>query len=259
MIRIGTRLQGAVATIEFENPSQRGALTPEMLRQLREELGRAEAMRPDVRVAVLRGSGETFSSGYAIDRIPDAEELPLKDDIELLCESIESSPLIFVASTRGLVVGAALDIVSACDFRIATRSCRFGITPAKLGLVYTVRGMARIHRLVGPQWARLLFLTGEFVDGERAASMGLVTQVVDDDTLDASTDAFTEVLASRAPLSLAGTKEIFRALESVEIAEAVDERLHGLRLTALRSPDAQEARAAFKERRTPSFVGWKQA
>ncbi len=95
-----------VATLTFTNPRQHGALTPELLRDLGRELQGLEAKRPQTRVVVLRG-GEVFSSGYALDRFPEPDELALQDEIEELCQAIERSPLVVIALLRGIAVGAA--------------------------------------------------------------------------------------------------------------------------------------------------------
>lgn len=242
--------------MRFENDAQRGALTPEMLRDLASALRTAAACFPDVRVLILRGSDSYFSSGYAIDRIPDPDQLAVKDEIEQLCETIEESPLVVVARLTGLVIGAALDISAACDLRFASRECRFGITPARLGLVYSVYGTARILRLVGSAAARRLLFTGELVSADEALVMGLLHAVASDSAeLDVRLADVAGTVASRAPLSLRGTKAMLRALEKPELPPVLERSLHELRTLALSSHDAEEARIAFQEKRSPVFTG----
>ena len=246
-----------VGTLSFANPAQRGALTPEMLRELKNHLVALGEQHPNLRVVVLRGTGENFSSGYAIDRIPDPDGLASRDEIEELCGAIEDSSLVVIAMLRGLVIGAALDIASACDFRLAERSCKLGITPAKLGLVYTLPGTARIHRLVGPDETRMLFYTADLVDADQAATIGLLTRVYEDPAeLEHQTYELAARIAARAPLSVMGSKRIISAIEgaaAVTLRRAKE--LHELRRRALRSSDAAEARGAFAEKRTPLFSG----
>ncbi len=244
-----------VATLTFTNPRQHGALTPELLRDLRRELQGLEAKRPQTRVVVLRG-GEVFSSGYALDRFPEPDELALQDEIEELCQAIERSPLVVIALLRGIAVGAALDVAASCDFRFAERTCRLGITPAKLGIVYTVQGTSRIHRLVGPDWTRRLFFTGDLVQAEAASRFGLVTEALDSpEEAEREAYALATRIAGRAPLSVAGSKRIIGSIESsrgLPIAQVAE--LHELRRAELRSPDCAEARAAFAEKRPPAFT-----
>jgi enoyl-CoA hydratase/carnithine racemase len=215
------------------------------------------ASTEQVRVAVLRGEGEVFSSGYAIDRIPPGAELPERDEIDAVCEAIERCPLVVIAMIRAYAVGAALDIASACDFRFAEQAARLGITPVKLGLVYGWRGMNRIRRLVGRDGARRLFLTGDLVEAAEARAMGLLSGVFPDgETLERETYRFAERLGNRAPLALAGAKRVFHELDRlVALPPDVAAELHALRRAALDSRDVGEARAAFAEKREPRFTG----
>jgi enoyl-CoA hydratase/carnithine racemase len=247
-------IEGVVATLTFSNPEQKGALTPEMLISLREQL--ANAFLLDCRVVVLRGAGETFSSGYAIDHIPRPEELAIKDEIEETCEAFEASPIVVIAMLRGYAIGAALDLACSCDFRFAERSCVLGMPPAKLGLIYGWRGTRRIERLVGRDAVRYLLFTGDLMNAADAEEKGLVTRAYEDAaTLQLETYKFAERLASRAPLSLAGAKRVFRELDRAQdLPVRVEAELHELRRKALASDDAAEALAAFGERRKPNFT-----
>ena len=248
-------VQGTLATLRFANPEQRGALTPEILVALREGLARAEAAR--VRVVVLRGTGGVFSSGFAIDRIPETGALEVKDEIELLCEAVEASPVVVIALLEGYVIGAGLDVACACDFRFASSACRIGITPSRLGLVYTWRGVRRIERLVGRDAARWLFLTGELVGGDEARRMGIARASYErTEDLEREVYEFAQRLSANAPRSLAGTKQILMELDRAsDVHPDVERRLHALRVAAMQSADAREAKQAFAERRPPVFTG----
>jgi enoyl-CoA hydratase/carnithine racemase len=253
---IETAVAGHVATVVFDNPGQRNALTPEMLAALGREL-EGLAGRDAVRVVVLRGAGDVFSSGYAIDRIPAGADLPERDEIDAACEVIERSPLVVIAMVRAYAVGAALDVASACDFRFAEQGARLGITPVKLGLVYGWRGTSRILRLVGRDAARRLFLSGDLVTAADARTMGLLSDVFPDgEALERETYRFAERIGTRAPLALAGTKRVLHALEHVAaLPPDVTAELLGLRRAALDSRDVGEARAAFADKREPRFTG----
>lgn len=248
-------VQGKVATLRFANPEQRGALTPEILVGLREGLARAEAAR--VRVVVLRGTGGVFSSGFAIDRIPDAGALEVKDAIELLCEAVEESPVVVIALLEGYVIGAGLDVACACDFRFASSACQIGITPSRLGLVYTWRGVRRIERLVGRDATRWLFFTGDLVGGDEARRMGIARASYErTEDLEREVYEFAQRLSANAPRSLAGTKQILMELDRASDVHCdAERRLHALRVAAMQSADAREAKQAFAERRPPVFTG----
>lgn len=247
---------GPVATLRIDNPEQRNALTPRMLDELVEHFTALESDH-DVRCVVLRGAGEVFSSGYALNHIGGGDELPYPDEISSTCEAIERSRLVTVAVLEGFAVGGSLELICACDFRFARAGTRLGITPARFSLVYSVTGMARIMRVVGEPNTRELFLTGRLVDAQRAHEMGLVNEVHPDaETLEAATAAFTEEIASVAPLSLAGSKRVLYELAQANpLPHDLAIELHKLRAEAMDSQDAAEAREAFAEKRPARFQG----
>lgn len=252
---IDLTLDAGVATLTINNPDQRNALTPAMLQSIAAHLG---ALQGDtsIRATVLRGQGPAFSSGYAIDQIPKGADLAEIDDIDVACRAIESSRLIVMALIQGPCVGAALEVASSCDFRFAERNSKLGITPVKLGLVYKWRGINRLYRLVGASHARELFLTGQLISGERAAEIGLVNGVYDDDAVEAGTYDYAAQFAVLAPKALAGNKRIFYELEQLtRVPEEIARELHELRCEVIDSRDAAEARQAFAEKRTPRFTG----
>ena len=253
---IGLERRDHVATLTIDNQTQRNALTPGMLDELDEHL-RMLAADGGTRVAVLQGAGGAFSSGYAIDRFPEPEDLPLEDGIEVLCKRIEEVPFVVVARIEGLCVGAALDVACACDVRYATADARLGITPAKLGLVYSLSGMRRVQRVAGRDAARRLLFSAELVRADSHIGSRLATEVVADAAaLDEAVGAFASAVAANAPLSLSGTKQALALLDGPLGVDA-DEALahHRRRQAAMASDDCAEARAAFAERRPARFTG----
>jgi enoyl-CoA hydratase/carnithine racemase len=245
-----------VAELTITNPDQRNALTPEMLVEIR---GRLEALAGAgrVRVVLLQGAGGTFSSGFAIDQIPAPEDLPVDDDIELLCRTIEAVPFVVVALIQGVCVGAALDVACACDLRLATADALVGITPARLGLVYSWRGTSRVVRVAGPDAARHLFYSGELVRADSEVGRRVMSQVLPDEgALAVEADRFSETVAANAPLSIAGAKHVFSRLDQlVALDDDAGAEIHRLRQAALGSLDCAEARDAFAARRRPTFSG----
>ncbi|HEX6569310.1 MAG TPA: enoyl-CoA hydratase-related protein [Acidimicrobiales bacterium] len=247
---------GGWATVTFANPRQRNALTPAMLADVRDRVDDLAATA-GLRAVILRGAGGTFSSGFAIDRIPAPEDLPEDDGIEMLGQAIEAAPVVVVAVIEGDCVGAALDIVCACDLRFALASARLGITPARLGLVYSWRGSARIQRAAGRDAARRLFYSGDLVRADSPVGRRLVTEVAPDGAaLDAAARGFVSTVAANAPRAVAGAKRIFHALDAATTLDPdVAAEIHRSRQAALASADCAEARAAFGERRPPRFTG----
>jgi enoyl-CoA hydratase/carnithine racemase len=212
------------------------------------------------RVVLLAGAGERhFSAGLDLgDR--GAEELAafLQEGERRLgraARAIAGAPVPVIGVLNGAAFGGALELAIACDWRIARRGARLGMPAARLGVVYAADGLRRFVAAMGPARTRRLFLTGTPVDADEALRIGLVDEVVDEDGLwDAARAAAAEV-ARAAPLAVAGTRAIVRAIEDGADADAVDAAADGWRARAFASQDLREGLRAFRERRPPGFRG----
>jgi enoyl-CoA hydratase/carnithine racemase len=245
-----------VLRLTISNAPQRNALTPQML----DDLSNAVAMAADheaIRVIVVRGEGDVFSSGYALTSFPQPHELEEDDELTRAAAKLEATPVPSIAVINGDAVGAALHLALSCDFRIAASHARLGITPARFGIIYPWQGIRRAIEVVGLATTKRLFFTAQLFDTREALRLGILDEASDSETsLDDLEETWATRLAGVAPLSVAGTKTILDVL-AARRNPSVAERRHILQLRrdALGSRDAQEARSAFRERRPPSFTG----
>ncbi|OEV15777.1 enoyl-CoA hydratase, partial [Streptomyces nanshensis] len=99
-------------------------------------------------------------------------------------EALAAFPKPTVAAVHGHCVGGGCQLAAACDLRFAAHDALFGITPAKLGIVYPASSTERLVRLVGPATAKFLLYSGELIDAERALRTGLVDEVHRGEELD---------------------------------------------------------------------------
>ncbi|MEV1330314.1 enoyl-CoA hydratase/isomerase family protein [Micromonospora costi] len=237
---------GPVATVVIRNPARRNAMTPAMWRQLPPLLDELEA-DPQIRALVLTGAGGTFCAGADLR---DLDDLLTAGDASIAVtaeERLAAFAKPTIAAVRGACVGGGCQLAVACDLRIVAADARFGVPPARLGLVYPAPTTRRLTRLVGPSAAKYLLFTSELIDAERALRIGLADEVVPGDALAARVLEITDAIAQRSPLSVAAAKEI------------VDDRAGPARVAwwhrkALASGEAREGVAAARERRTPSFA-----
>ena len=244
-------IEGAVATVEIRNPARRNAMTPDMWRALPPLLDRIEA-DPAVRVLVLTGANGSFCAGADIgdlDELLDAGDASVAVTAE---ERLAAFAKPTVAAIEGPCIGGGCQLAVACDLRIASAGARFGVPPAKLGLVYPTPTTRRLVQLIGPAATKFLIFTGELIGAERAAAMGLVDEVVAVDGFAERVAALTATIASRSQLSAVATKDVVRMVAAGEVDPARLAQWHGLVRV---SGDAAEGVAAFGERRTPDF-GW---
>ncbi|MBT2386794.1 enoyl-CoA hydratase/isomerase family protein [Streptomyces sp. ISL-11] len=236
----------ATATVRIANPAKRNAMTTDMWRALPELLERCAA-DPAVRVLVLTGEGGTFCAGADISSLTDGAES--SRDLAIAAEeALAAFPKPTVAAVRGYCVGGGCQLAAACDLRFAAEDAAFGVTPARLGIVYGASSTRRLVDLVGPSTAKYLLFSAELIDAGRALRTGLVDEVWPADALEGRVAEFARVLASRSQLTQAAAKE-FAA------GPAAADRLAHWAEQARGSGDTAEGVAAFLERREPRF-GW---
>ncbi|MGW0927379.1 enoyl-CoA hydratase/isomerase family protein [Streptomyces sp. NPDC002644] len=237
------RVADGVATVVISHPARRNAMTNAMWRALPPVL---EALAADdaVRALVLTGEGATFCAGADISGLRDSSEVTRRLATEAE-EALAAFPRPTLAAIRGHCVGGGTQLAAACDLRFAEEGALFGVTPAKLGIVYPSSSTRRLVSLVGPSGAKYLLFSGELVDGERALRTGLVDELLPAGELDARVAAFTRILVSRSRLTQAAAKEF---------ADGRTDRDAHWAAAARASRDLEEGVDAFLERRSPEFT-----
>jgi len=233
-----------VATVVIHHPAKRNAMTADMWRALPPLLGTLAA-DPAVRVLVLTGEGGTFCAGADISSLRDSagEAQGLAVGAE---DALAAFPKPTLAAVRGYCVGGGCQLAAACDLRFADEQASFGITPAKLGIVYAASSTRRLVSLVGPATAKYLLFSGELIDAGRALRTGLVDEVLPGGgELDKRVAEFARILVSRSQLTQAAAKEFTDGRTDRDAYWARQARDGG---------DTAEGVAAFLERRPPNFT-----
>lgn len=245
--------EDAVCTITIENQGKRNALSPEFLPDIRDALADCE----DGSVVVFTGAGDsTFSAGYDIEEFADRSERMDESEFRKTIETIASYSYPTIAMINGVAVGGAFELITTCDLRVAVRDAKFGITPAKLGLVYEARGIRRVVDVIGPANTKELLFSGELVDTERAKEMGLLNRVVPNGELESETYDLAETIAGNAPLSLTGMKRIIDTITDKRSFSGIErEWAAQLRRDAFASRDHAAAVEAFQAGEEPEFDG----
>ncbi|ACZ00255.1 enoyl-CoA hydratase/isomerase family protein [Thermomonospora curvata] len=236
-----------VGTITIDRPGKRNAMSAAMWRKLPVLLERLET-DPAVRVVVLTGAGGHFCAGADIGELADITSGDLATEAET---ALARFPKPTLAVIRGFAVGGGCQLAAACDLRLAADDARFGITPAKLGILYPAEATARLVRLIGPAAAKYLLFSGELVDAAHALRIGLVDEVLPADRLAARVAEFTRILTSRSQFTQQGAKDI---VEHAAAGTLTRELVEAWAAEARRSPDSAEGVAAFLERRPPVFT-----
>jgi enoyl-CoA hydratase/carnithine racemase len=240
------------ATVTISNPARRNTMTLAMWQALPALLDRLAA-DPAVRVLVVTGAGDTFCAGADITDFtgpggsPDTQRAAVAAE-----EALAAFPKPTVASVRGFCVGGGCQLAVACDVRLAAEGARFGVTPARLGIVYPASSTRRLVELTGPSTAKYLLFSAELVGHERALRTGLVDEVLPAHELAGRVREFTGVLRSRSQLTQAAAKEFAAGAPTANRLAYWDRQ-------ARSSGDTAEGAAAFLERREPHFTWSPQA
>lgn len=218
---------GALARITFDNPRAHNALTHEMWRELG-AVCRRIAADPDIRVVTFRGAGgKAFVSGTDISGFTDFQSgrdgITYERGIDECMAAVESLPMASIAVIEGWAVGGGLNIMSACDFRVATSGARFGSPLGRtIGNCLSMRSYARIAGAVGVSIAKRMLLLGEMLSAQELFDKGVLYRVVEPTELDATVDALCERAAENAPLTTRVSKEAMRRLATASLPD-IDE------------------------------------
>ncbi|AYN38422.1 enoyl-CoA hydratase/isomerase family protein [Streptomyces dangxiongensis] len=241
--QLSHRLTDSVATVVIRHPAKRNAMTAEMWRALPPLLD-ALARDPGVRALVLTGEGGTFCAGADISTLRGSPTLAPGLAVAAE-EALAAFPKPTVAAVRGHCVGGGAQLAAACDLRLAEDGALFGVTPAKLGIVYPASSTRRLVALVGPATAKYLLFTAELIDAGRALRTGLVDEVLPEGGLEDRVAELARVLVSRSLLTQAAAKEFANGRTDRDAHWAGQARGSG---------DTAEGVAAFLERRQPRFT-----
>lgn len=235
-----------VATITLDSPHNKNALSQQLTSEL---LAHLEAADGDdaVRVIVIRSALDVFCSGADLS---EATSVGMGVGAQRMVDvqrAIVANSKPVVARVAGPVRAGGIGMVAAADIAVAGRSSTFALTEVRLGLAAATISLTVIPRLTD-RAASLTFLTGDGFDGDEAARLGLVTQAVPDDELDAALDAVLKSLLKGAPQGLRESKKLLNR-ELLADIDARGTELAELSASLFGSPAAQEAMLAFLNRK----------
>jgi methylglutaconyl-CoA hydratase len=250
---------GAVARVTLARPAVRNAFNADLIAELHDTftaLGSEPA--GSLRAVVLAGEGKAFSAGADVAWQRAAMHLSLEENradaarLQAMLQAIDGCPAPVLARVQGAALGGGMGLCAVADVVVATADAVFGFTEAKLGILPAIISPFVLSR-VGEGHARALFLTGQRFDAERARTIGLVHEVVTDETaLDARVDGLVAELLSSGPTAVRAAKALIRSRRELP---AADFGAHALDVAARQrvSDEGQEGLGAFLEKRPASW------
>lgn len=249
-----------VATVTFNRPSQRNAISFTMWQQFSGMMKKLDADR-DVRAVVITGAGgDAFSAGADIQdfdehRSDSAKGRGYNDAVNGALKTLSDMATPTISMIRGFAVGGGCELAIATDLRIASDDSRMGIPVGKLGISIGHREMRGLVNLVGKGNALYILLSARLLDAQESLRIGLVNQVVKPEDLQEYTYKLAADIAGLAPLSHAANKLTMHQVQNKPSLENLTKREADLPLTQFDTKDYLEGYKAFLEKRRPNFIG----
>lgn len=247
---IDIKLASHVLTITMSRPEKKNALTLAMYQTMAEAINNANA-DPQVRVVVITGTGDAFSSGNDLNDFLGAPPAGADSPVMQFLLAISQAEKPLIAAVNGLAVGVGTTMLLHCDLAYAATDARFRLPFVNLGLVPEAASSLLLPRLSGYHRAAELLMLGEIFDAEIALATGLVNEVLPAEQLMERVRERAQQLAAQPPAALRLTKYLLKREPDSTQEHLTLEMQHFV--ARLASPEANEALTAFKERRAPDF------
>lgn len=263
-----------IAWFTFNTPERLNGMTTGIKRDLIEAITQAQ-MDNAVRILVFTGSGRAFCAGDDLKAYSSAEfggnslvpDIPPGHDSALgtynglrtisqqLNTCIRNIDKLTIAAVNGVAIQTGFSLALSCDFRIAAASARLGSATLRFGLLPDEGGQYLLVRMLGLPKALEFLMRRKIVTAAEALELGLVTEVVEDDQLDAAAMTLAEELANGPQVSMRLLKRSLYNATELDWHAALDE-IAAKTAISDHHPDAREGVTAFHEKRPPSFNAW---
>ena len=259
--------QSGIAEVVITGPGKGNAMGPDFWREmpiLFAELDRDE----ETRAVIIRGEGGNFSFGLDLVAMTGeigasgknlaAERTRFHDkvlDMQQAFNRVADCRKPVIAAINGWCIGGGLDLIAACDIRLASADAKFSLREAKIAIVADLGSLQRLPAIIGEGHTRELAYTGKDIDAARALRIGLVNDVYEtpESMLEAARKLAAEI-AANPPLVVQGVKQVMNHCADKSVAEGL-EYVAVWNSAFMHSLDLVEAITAFRERRKPEFKG----
>jgi enoyl-CoA hydratase/carnithine racemase len=249
---------GPIATLTFNRPEARNAMTWEMYQALVDACERVDG-DAGIRVLILRGAGgKAFVAGTDIAQFQNfrnrEDGLKYEEKLDGVLDRLERVTKPTIAQVEGVAAGGGCAIALTCDLRVATPEASFGIPIARtLGNCLSGASYSRLLDVMGPGAVKEMLFTGRLIPGAEAHALGIVNRLVSAAEIEAAVRALAAEIAANAPLTLRATKEMIRRiLAKRRLAAGDDADMVELCYT---SADFREGVTAFLAKRKPNWSG----
>jgi enoyl-CoA hydratase len=256
--------EGHIVWLTLNRPEKRNTMGASFFKEIG-ELFEGFDSDPEVWVIVIKAEGKSFSAGTDLSEAgallsgtaADEREKTRLKIIELQegFNKIEKCRKPVIAAIHSHCIGGGVDLISACDIRIASRDAVFSIREARVGIIADVGTLQRIPYIIGHGWLRELALTGRDFGAQEALQMGLITRICDDrEALYGEGQKLAHQIVSCPPMAVQGTKEVLLYSRDHGVYPGL-QYVAQKNAAVLPAEDVLEAVSAFMEQREPIFKG----
>ncbi len=257
---------GAVRELRMNRPDKANGMTPDFWSEL-PRIVQALDDDPAVRALVLTGAGKHFSGGMDLAAFADIHTLLNEEPgraahalrklilrFQGSFTALETTRLPVIAAIHGACIGGAVDMITACDIRLATSDARFSIEEINIGMAADVGTLQRLPKLISPGLVMELAMTGRRFSSEEAARWGLINSLHEDAEAvrNVALDLAGEI-ASKSPLAIAGIKKAVTYARDHAVGDALDQ-IATWNGGMLRAEDLMKAMQARMEKQQAEFA-----
>jgi enoyl-CoA hydratase/carnithine racemase len=249
----------AIAHLTLNSPERLNALSDEMLAALQTEF---DALKHDtsIRAVIISGAGKAFCAGHDLKQMTAGRQAEdggkaYFQDLFTRCAtmmtSIRALPQPVIAQVHGIATAAGCQMVASCDMAVAATGTRFGVNGVNIGL-FCSTPMVALSRNIPRKQAFEMLTTGEFIDTDRAKSLGLINRAVEPEDLDSETRKLAETVAAKLGVAVKIGKEAFYNQLEMDV-DAAYAYTGDVMAQNMLYRDTAEGISAFLEKRAPDW------
>lgn len=259
-----TEKEGHIAWLFLNRPEKRNTMNRAFFEGLLRHFREFDE-DPEVRVVIIRAEGKSFTGGLDIMEMAPtlqgsdagARERLRKEILAFqeTMNSVERCRKPVIAAVHSHCIGGGIDLIAACDIRMASRDAVFSIRETRVAIVADLGTLQRLPYIIGHGWFRELALTGRDFSAEEAFRMGLITHLCEDrESLYEEAKKVALEISVCSPLTVQGVKEVILYSRDRGVYPGL-EYVAQKNAALLPSEDLMEAFRAFVEKREPQFKG----
>jgi enoyl-CoA hydratase/carnithine racemase len=250
----------SIYTITLNRPEKRNAINKEILMEIC-QLAESQVPDPEIRTIIIRGEGKIFSAGVDFNSLG-AEVGPFLGDAgaggtslraliyqyQQYLNRLEAVEIPIICAMHGKVLGLGVELALACDIRMMSADCIWGLPEAKMGVIADLGGTTRLSRLLGPSRAMEVLMTTNEYSAQQALDWGLISYLHPPQDLLAAAEKMARDITAAAPLAVGAFKKIIKRGDGVDLMTQLDMEVN-LQSMLLRTEDFQEGIQALIEKR----------